>query len=92
MCFLQETSLTLNLSNLPSFFQAQGAATVVYCVTSKELNKVGGHYFNNCSVCKPSDEAKNPETAAKLWKLSERLVRQITLNDSQVVDLQSMVG
>ncbi|PFX23015.1 WW domain-containing oxidoreductase [Stylophora pistillata] len=67
--------------------QAQGAATVVYCATSKELNKVGGHYFNNCNVCKPSDEAKNPETAAKLWKLSERLVRQIMLNDTQVVDL-----
>lgn len=66
---------------------AQGAATVVYCATSKELNKVGGHYFNNCNVCKPSDEAKNPETAAKLWKLSERLVRQIMLNDTQVVDL-----
>lgn len=59
---------------------AQGAATVVYCATSKELNRVGGHYFNNCGVCEPSEEAKNPETAAKLWQLSEQLVRQITAN------------
>lgn len=65
----------------------QGAATVVYCATAKELDKVGGHYFNNCCACKPSEEAKNPETAANLWKLSERLVRQITLNETQVVDL-----
>lgn len=69
------------------FFQEQGAATVVYCATAKELDKVGGHYFNNCCACKPSEEAKNPETAANLWKLSERLVRQITLNETQVVDL-----
>lgn len=69
------------------FSQEQGAATVVYCATAKELDKVGGHYFNNCCACKPSEEAKNPETAANLWKLSERLVRQITLNETQVVDL-----
>ncbi|XP_068722141.1 WW domain-containing oxidoreductase-like isoform X1 [Montipora capricornis] len=59
---------------------AQGAATVVYCATSKELNRVGGHYFNNCSVCDPSEEARNTDTAAKLWQLSEQLVRQITNN------------
>ncbi|KAJ7365014.1 hypothetical protein OS493_007653 [Desmophyllum pertusum] len=53
----------------------------------KSLIKVGGHYFNNCCTCKPSEEAKNPETAAELWKLSKRLVRQITLNETQVVDL-----
>ena len=73
--------------SLNSSVQAQGAATVVYCATAKELNKVGGHYFNNCSVCMPSEEAKNPETAAELWQLSERLVRQITSNEVPVVNL-----
>ncbi|KAM7444816.1 hypothetical protein ABFA07_006610 [Porites harrisoni] len=67
---------------------AQGAATVVYCATSRELNRVGGHYFNNCSVCLPSEEAKNPDTAAKLWQLSEQLVRQITSNEEPVVNLE----
>jgi len=66
---------------------AQGAATVVYCATAKELNRVGGHYFNNCGVCAPSEEAKNPETAAKLWQLSQRLVRQITSNEAPIVGL-----
>ena len=70
------------------YFQAQGAATVVYCATSRELNRVGGHYFNNCSVCMPSEEAKNQDTAAKLWQLSEQLVRQITSNEQSVVNLQ----
>ena len=69
-------------------FQAQGAATVVYCATSRELNRVGGHYFNNCSVCLPSEEAKNPDMAAKLWQLSEQLVRQITSNKEPVVNLE----
>ncbi|XP_029204714.2 WW domain-containing oxidoreductase-like isoform X2 [Acropora millepora] len=59
---------------------AQGAATVVYCATSKELDKVGGHYFNNCSVCEPSQEARNTDKASKLWQLSEEIVRQITAN------------
>ena len=49
---------------------------------------MGGHYFNNCSVCAPSEEAKNPETAAMLWQLSEQLVRQITSNEAPVVDLR----
>ena len=69
-------------------FQAQGAATVVYCATSRELNRVGGHYFNNCSVCLPSEEAKNPDIAATLWQLSEQLVRQITSNEEPVVNLE----
>ena len=65
-------------------FEAQGAATVVYCATSKELNRVGGHYFNNCSVCRPSEEATNPDTAAKLWQMSEQFVRQIAANQDPV--------
>ena len=53
---------------------------MVYCATSKELDNVGGHYFNNCSVCEPSKEARNTEKASKLWQLSEEMVRQITAN------------
>ena len=49
---------------------------------------MGGHYFNNCSVCLPSEESKNPDTAAKLWQLSEQLVRQITSNEEPVVNLE----
>ena len=49
---------------------------------------MGGHYFNNCSVCLPSKESKNPDTAAKLWQLSEQLVRQITSNEEPVVNLE----
>ena len=57
---------------------------MVYCATAKELRGVGGHYFNNCGVCDPSKEAKNPDTAAQLWKLSEQLIREISIAHSSV--------
>lgn len=57
-------------------FQQQGAATTVYCATAAELEGLGGMYFNNCCRCLPSAEAHNELTAAALWELSERLIRE----------------
>ncbi|XP_042733150.1 WW domain-containing oxidoreductase isoform X1 [Lagopus leucura] len=54
----------------------QGAATTVYCATAAELEGLGGMYFNNCCRCLPSAEARNELTAAALWELSERLIRE----------------
>jgi WW domain-containing oxidoreductase len=54
----------------------QGAVTTVYVATSKELDAVGGSYFNNCCQCSPSVAAEDVELARSLWKLSEEMIEQ----------------
>jgi NAD(P)-dependent dehydrogenase (short-subunit alcohol dehydrogenase family) len=62
----------------------QGAATSVWCATSRQLEGLGGVYCENCdiAVAVPADStehlgvrpwATNPELADRLWRLSERL-------------------
>ncbi|MGO1081045.1 oxidoreductase [Inquilinus sp. CA228] len=62
----------------------QGAATQVWCATSPQLDGLGGVYCEDCDVAEPvpgnSEErrgvspwAMDPEAAARLWPLSERL-------------------
>ena len=46
----------------------------MYCAVSRELEGVGGMYYNNCMQCPPSPEAMRDDTATKLWTLSEQLV------------------
>jgi len=65
---------------------AQGAATSVYVATSPRLTGVAGRYFENCQEDTPDDPtaagtdaagvaayALDPEAAARLWAISERL-------------------
>jgi NAD(P)-dependent dehydrogenase (short-subunit alcohol dehydrogenase family) len=62
----------------------QGAATSVWCATSRQLDGLGGVYCENCDIAVPvpgdSTElhgvrpwAMNREFADQLWNLSERL-------------------
>jgi NAD(P)-dependent dehydrogenase (short-subunit alcohol dehydrogenase family) len=61
----------------------QGAATQVWAATSPQLSTMGGEYLENCDVAEPNnteekgwgvrDYAVNPESAARLWALSEEL-------------------
>ena len=55
----------------------QGAATSVWAATAPELDAEGGTYLADCRV---SDDhapwALDPESAARLWTLSEELVGQ----------------
>lgn len=62
----------------------QGAATSVWCATSAELEGRGGVYCEDCNIAEavPADSDKgygvrpwaiDPESARKLWDLSERL-------------------
>ncbi len=54
---------------------AQGAATTVWAATATELDAHGGTYLADCQV---TDEhapwARDPESAQRLWALSEELV------------------
>ncbi len=63
----------------------QGAATQVWCATSPQLEGLGGVYCEDCDIAEAvsadSERADgvrpwaiNPETAERLWTLSEQLV------------------
>jgi NAD(P)-dependent dehydrogenase (short-subunit alcohol dehydrogenase family) len=65
----------------------QGAATSVLVATSHQLNGIGGRYFEDCNEAQmlPTDfspetasgvapYALDPENAARLWELSERMI------------------
>jgi len=54
----------------------QGAATSVYCCTAPEIEQqhLGGNYFSDSNEAVARAYASNPETAKKLWDLSEQFV------------------
>ena len=63
----------------------QGAATSVWAATAPELADRGGSYLENCQLAEPAAEGRDggympyaldPETADRLWELSEELVGQ----------------
>jgi len=53
----------------------EGAATSIHLATSKEVEGISGRYFfkGQPSLC--SAAARDPEAAARLWRLSEDLTR-----------------
>ena len=62
----------------------QGAATSVWCATSRQLERLGGVYCENCDIAipVPADSTEqlgvrpwaiDPDFADRLWRLSERL-------------------
>ncbi|XP_071494022.1 WW domain-containing oxidoreductase-like [Diadema antillarum] len=54
----------------------QGAATSIFCATARELEGVGGMYFNHCCACMPSDEAQSEELGAAMWELTEKILKE----------------
>ncbi|KAJ8041755.1 WW domain-containing oxidoreductase [Holothuria leucospilota] len=57
-------------------FLNQGAATTVYCATARELEGIGGLYFNSCCPCLPSEEALSEEVAKALWEYCDNIIEQ----------------
>ena len=54
---------------------AQGAATSCYLASSPALAHVSGEYFADCNPADQSDYQRDTAMAAKLWEVSEELVR-----------------
>ena len=54
---------------------AQGAATSCYVASNPALARVSGQYFADCNPADQSDYQRDPAMAAKLWEVSEELVR-----------------
>ncbi|CAH1779030.1 unnamed protein product [Owenia fusiformis] len=52
----------------------QGASTTVFCAVSKDLEGVGGMYWNNCCQCISSEQSRNEKLAKKLWDISATMI------------------
>lgn len=49
----------------------RGARTVIYLASAPQAAHMSGKYFHdNCNEVQPSDAARNPETAFRLWEAS----------------------
>ncbi|MGK0405818.1 MAG: WW domain-containing oxidoreductase [Oleispira sp.] len=53
----------------------QGAATTVYCASHDNTAELAGKYFSHCKPVRSTKEANNPETAKKLWEVSEEWMK-----------------
>jgi NAD(P)-dependent dehydrogenase (short-subunit alcohol dehydrogenase family) len=51
----------------------KGAETMVYLASSPEVAGSNGMYFYKCRQATPTPEARDPESARRLWEESERL-------------------
>ncbi len=71
------TGIATRLLQLASTFLAispeKGADTLVYLATSDEVDGVSGQYFVSRKPRRPRQSAEDPETAMRLWKISEKL-------------------
>jgi NAD(P)-dependent dehydrogenase (short-subunit alcohol dehydrogenase family) len=51
----------------------QGAATLLFLATHPSVGDARASYWKDCRPVQPSQFARRPEEAARLWELSERL-------------------
>jgi NAD(P)-dependent dehydrogenase (short-subunit alcohol dehydrogenase family) len=56
----------------------QGAQTPIFLASSEDVRGVSGRYFEACKEKEPSEEARDPEVAARLWDVSSRIVEEKT--------------
>ncbi len=64
-------------SGAPATYKSieQGAATTVWAATATELDGHGGTYLADCAICTThAPYARDPESAQRLWAMSEELV------------------
>ena len=64
----------------------------MYAAVSEELNGKGGLYFNNCFLCEESPLAADKNTAKRLWKITEDLIRNRTEMWYRDVKSQLQIG
>ncbi|MFN8578324.1 MAG: SDR family oxidoreductase [Candidatus Sericytochromatia bacterium] len=58
----------------------KGAETQIYLASSSEVEGITGEYFDKKKIKTPSKEARDPEIAEKLWKISERMTNLMVEN------------
>ncbi len=55
----------------------QGAATQVYAAVHPDAGKLNGEYLADSNVSSPRTDADDPALAARLWSVSEEIVRKV---------------
>ena len=55
----------------------QGAATTIFCAIHPSVKHYSGGFFKDCRTMPPTLPRKAEEKAARLWELSEELVREL---------------
>jgi NAD(P)-dependent dehydrogenase (short-subunit alcohol dehydrogenase family) len=56
----------------------EGAATQCFVATHPSLREVSGEYFADCNRAPSNRLSRDPQLAARLWEVSERLVAGLT--------------
>jgi NAD(P)-dependent dehydrogenase (short-subunit alcohol dehydrogenase family) len=51
----------------------EGARTSIYLASSPDVANVTGEFFARCKIATPSRQARDDDSARRLWKLSEEL-------------------
>lgn len=52
----------------------EGAQTSIYCAVAEELQSVSGKYFSDCGPASIASQARNDDTAKRLWHISCQLL------------------
>ena len=55
----------------------QGAAPNVYCASHENTDQLAGKYLSHCKPARSTKEVNNPETARRLWEVSEEWVKGV---------------
>ncbi len=63
----------IGLAKLFAISPEKGAETIVYLASSSEVAGVSGEYFYKCHRAEPTAEAKDDQSAKRLWDESARL-------------------
>lgn len=53
----------------------EGAQTQLYCATGPRVE--GGHYYRDCGIARPSDDARDTEVTLRLWDSNEAWVASL---------------
>ena len=65
--------LAMRLAFLKAIDEEEGAATSIHLASAPEVEGISGRYFAKRRPVKSSPESRDPETARRLWEVSERL-------------------
>ena len=52
----------------------KGAATQVYAAVHPDAINLNGEFLDDCNVSQPTDHARDPHLAERLWEVSEQIV------------------
>jgi WW domain-containing oxidoreductase len=66
----------------------QGAATTVYCASHEKTDELAGKYFSHCKPVRSTKEANNPETARRLWEVSETWAKGLKTSSAQTTAIK----